>query len=363
MRLIIALSLILSGLPGMALAAGNQYGWCRGTGNPHGADCGVSNPSGVIPPNTPAHIPTATETMVPSKPPLPGAVLHLKRDPIPIMLPKQGPKLRPGQGQPSQPYREPLAIPNPSLPPQRVPGRIPTRIETPQEPYRVPVAIPNPSLPPQRVPGQIPLRIETPPEPYRVPVANPNPSLPPQLVPQRVPEPVAIPMPQPLQPHRVPVATPEPSLPPQRVPGQIPLPVETPQEPYRVPVAIPDPVLPPQLAPSRRPSVVPTVVPGDERPTVVVRPNVTSVDPGLVPRQPGRQLLHAPARFEDRSGTGWDCVASGHGRRRYVDDRGVTVELGSAPSLAFSETIVRDIPAWHPQEAGCLIAIKRKLRR
>jgi len=60
---------------------------------------------------------------------------------------------------------------------------------------------------------------------------------------------------------------------------------------------------------------------------------------------------------------GWNCVASGHGRRRRVDANEAATETGSLPGLVFSETIARDIPAWHSQDSGCLIAVRRKARR
>ena len=230
-----------------------------------------------------------------------------------------------------------------------------------------------PSVNPPTVSGAVPMSTQAnpgyaiPPMPQATPMIQPHlapqaipvaaPQALPHLVPQRAPGFVA--------PHLAPQAVPHPT--PVATPQRVPQIASQPRPGYAAPQAVPHPtpVVAPSLAPViARPRPVDTIQPDAARPSVVTLPPGTTPDRGLITDAPGRQSALAPAVFAPTGdGRGWRCVVSGHGRRRRIDATGAATDTGSLPGLVFSETIARDIPAWHPQDSGCLVAVQRKVRR
>ena len=307
MRLFLRLAtlgaLACAATPTSAFAAGNHYGWCIGVGNPHDGECGTAHPPSVNPPTVSGAVPMSTQA-------------------------------NPGYAIPPMPQATPMIQPH--LAPQAIPVAAPQAL---------------PHLVPQRAPGFV--------APHLAPQAVPHPT--PVATPQRVPQIASQPRPGYAAPQAVPHPTPVAT--PQRVP-QI---ASQPRPGYAAPQAVPHPtpVVAPSLAPViARPRPVDTIQPDAARPSVVTLPPGTTPDRGLITDAPGRQSALAPAVFAPTGdGRGWRCVVSGHGRRRRIDATGAATDTGSLPGLVFSETIARDIPAWHPQDSGCLVAVQRKVRR
>ncbi len=83
-----------------------------------------------------------------------------------------------------------------------------------------------------------------------------------------------------------------------------------------------------------------------------------------VAASPGRHEQHdLPAFREDATGDLWDCVASGFGQRRALPtERGTALSAGALRHLGSVDAIARDVPARHPEHAGCVISVKRRDR-
>ena len=173
----------------------------------------------------------------------------------------------------------------------------------------------------------------------------------PQAVPQQIP--MAIPSKQPQgTPYLVP------SLQPQAIPQAVPQPT-----PQRVPQAIPQ--AKPQLAPvmmprpKPRPSAKKPVATGGTT-THAQTPTLPALAKKHVTVDPGRQAQHDLPQFDaDDGGQPWRCVASGHGQRRTLNDRRVSVS-GALRHIGSIDVLGRDLPALHPQHADCIISLRRK---
>ena len=325
-------ALALTATPISSFAAGNHYGWCIGVGNKHDGECGTTQSPSVYPPTVSGTVPVSTQTN-------PGYA-------IPPM-PQATPML--------QPYLAPQAVPHAT--PAAMPQLVPQIMPQPKPGYLAPQATPHPT--PGATPYLVPQIVQQPRPGFATPQATPHPT--PVATPYLVPQLVSRPKPG----YAAPLATPHPT--PVATPQRVPQIVQQPRPGYAVPQAVPHPtpVATPSLVPMiARPKPVDTPQPDAVRRIVTTLPPGTTPDRGLVTHAPGRQPLHAPAVFSSTKGDhGWNCVASGHGRRRRVDANGTATETGSLPGLVFSETIARDIPAWHSQDSGCLIAVRRKARR
>ena len=353
---------------------GHHYGWCNGAGNPHrGASCGGSSPS------TSPSVPVVKPSQVPTANPLPPKPTPSLPTPTvtPVFVPSIAPNAIPGQ----VPVLAPPMVPQPV--PQPVPTAIPQQIPTPmQVPGQVPVLAP-PMVPqpvPQPVPTAIPQQIPTPMQvPGQVPV------LAPPMVPQPVPQPVPTAIPQQIPtPMQVPgLVLPRPKVKPPINPkpfvstGVIPNPVQTGQTqigqvrppivtpPQRAQVVVPPmvPMLVPQRVPQAIPQPIPQRVP-NLAPKITHRPQVRSVGIGreLITVTPGRQPLHNPPAFQGKAqGETWNCVASGHGKRKSVED-GKVVSNGVLRHVGSVDVLGQDLPALHPRHAHCIVSVKRRKR-
>ena len=284
---------------------GNHYGWCNGVGNPHGnSSCGGPSPS--IPPGgtglTPGEVPTAN--------PLPTTTTSVPTPSVtPVLVPSIAPNAIPGQ----VPVLVPPMVPQPV--PQRVPTAIPQQVPTPMT---VPgLVLPRPKVKPQ---------------------TNPKP-----LVSTGV-------MPNPVQ-----------TVPPQT--GQVRPPVVTQPHPAQVVVPPMVPMLVPQRVPQAIPQPIPQRVP-TLAPTVTHRPQVRPVGIGreLITSTPGRQPAHNPPAFQGKAqGEQWNCVASGHGKRKSVED-GKVVSNGALRHVGSVDVLGRDLPALHPRHPHCIVSVKRRKR-
>jgi hypothetical protein len=73
---------------------------------------------------------------------------------------------------------------------------------------------------------------------------------------------------------------------------------------------------------------------------------------------PGRQAQHNLPEFGAADGgQPWHCVASGHGQRKTLVDRRVSVS-GALRHVGSIDVLGRDLPALHPQHANCIISIR-----
>jgi len=80
--------------------------------------------------------------------------------------------------------------------------------------------------------------------------------------------------------------------------------------------------------------------------------------PSFITEKAGRQKAHAIPRFEDAmTGALWDCVASGIGQRYVDEDSGVSGVLSHVDT---TDLLFADVPAVHPRQPGCVIAVKRR---
>jgi hypothetical protein len=125
----------------------------------------------------------------------------------------------------------------------------------------------------------------------------------------------------------------------------------------------------PIVAPPLQPIAVPPLRPQPQVPTATQTPiavpplGTAQQQPRLVTLTPGRQPPHLPAVFATSDGRRIDCVVSGFARRRYLDSERRVVEVGALPQLTAVNTLVRDVPAWHPDHADCIVAVRRAKRR
>jgi len=321
---------------------------------------------GPVPPTPGGNTPTATGPGgTGAIPPMPTQLAPTKgkqKTPTAVAVPLLAPSLAPDQA----PVATPVAVPGRVPQAGAVPGQVPTAI-----PSQVPVAVPGRVPQPVAVPGQVPTAI-----PSQVPVA----------VPGRVPQPVSVPGQVPTAiPSQVPVAVPGRMPQPVAVPGQVPSAI-----PPQVPVAVPG------RAPTMRPDATHVAIPG-HRGTVagnpgeqailmrpVPRPNSQRIQTATTPAtathhethrsqprkhrdiaiSPGRHDQHDLPAFRD-AGTGdeWRCAASGFGQRRPLPtERGALLSAGALRHLGSVDALARDVPARHPEHAGCIIAVKRRDR-
>ena len=285
---------------------GHHYGWCNGAGNPHrGASCGGSSPS------TSPSVPVVKPSQVPTANPLP---------------PKPTPSL-------PTPTVTPVFVP--SIAPNAIPGQVPV-LAPPMVPQPVPQPVPT------AIPQQIPTPMQVPglflPRPKVKPPINPKPFVSTGVIPN-------------------PVQTGQTQI------GQVRPPNVTP--PQRAQVVVPAMV--PMLVPERVPQAIPQAIPQrvpTPAPKITHRPQVRPVGIGreLITATPGRQPLHNPPAFQGKAqGETWNCVASGHGKRKSVED-GKVVSSGALRHVGSVDVLGQDLPALHPRHAHCIVLVKRRKR-
>ena len=285
---------------------GHHYGWCNGAGNPHhGASCGGSSPS------TSPSVPVVKPSQVPTANPLP---------------PKPTPSL-------PTPTVTPVFVP--SIAPNAIPGQVPVIAPpmVPQPvPQPVPTAIPQQFPTPMQVPGLVLHR------PKVKPPINPKLFVSTGVIPNLM-------------------QTGETQI------GQVRPPILTP--PQRAQVIVPPmvPMLVPQRVPQAMPQPIPQLVP-TQAPKITHRPQVRPVGIGreLITVNPGRQSLHNPPAFQGKAQSEtWNCVASGHGKRKSVKD-GKVVSNGALRHVGSVDVLGQDLPALHPRHAHCIVLVKRRKR-
>ena len=145
--------------------------------------------------------------------------------------------------------------------------------------------------------------------------------------------------------------------------GQVRPPILTP--PQRAQVVVPPmvPMLVPQRVPQAMPQPIPQLVP-TQAPKITHRPQVRPVGIGreLITVNPGRQSLHNPPAFQGKAQSEtWNCVASGHGKRKSVKD-GKVVSNGALRHVGSVDVLGQDLPALHPRHAHCIVLVKRRKR-
>ena len=205
-----------------------------------------------------------------------------------------------------------------------------------------------PNLAPTAIPVAIPPQIPTA-VPSKLPQGTPYliPSLQPQVTPNRVP---------PQLPQATGQSTPQaiPGLTPQPTPQSVP-----PQSPVAAPKAVPQ--AKPVMIPRPRPR------PNTLKPSATKTPTAhktVATGPALakqhITNTPGRQAQQDLPQFDAKGGgQPWRCVASGHGQRKTLTDRRVSVS-GTLRHIGSIDVLGRDLPALHPQHAECIISIKRR---
>ncbi len=325
-----------------ALSNGNHYGWCNGVGNPHrGSNCGGSGGGTNTPTVLPSQVPTSTQQPQtgPGVPQTPPAVTTQ----VIVVQPQPGQTIsgtgsvQPPQGQrgPDITCNSPLIILQP-LPQTTFIGVSPvptaTTVPTPSFTGFSPVITIQPQAPQTFVGyGRAPATIIV------QPVAQPGftgtgalPNQVPQAIPSKTPQgtPYLIPSLKPKGPASVPQATPQPT-----------------------PVAVP--------RPRPRPNAQKPIAQGgaSSHKTQVTQAPVASRH---ITAAPGRQVQHNPPGFADANGPGsWDCLASGHGQRKTLTNRRVSV-AGALRHVGSIDLVGRDLPALHPGHANCIISVKRK---
>ncbi len=328
-----------------ALSSGNHLGWCIGVGNPHrGSNCGGGGGT-TTPTVLPSQVPTSTQQpqtgpAVPQTPP--GVVTG-----VIVVQPQLGSTISgtspvtPPQGQPGPTITgsNPLIVLQP-LPQTTFTGVSPvptvTPVPTPSFTGTSPIITIQPQSPQTFVGyGRVPATIVV------QPVAQPSftgigavPNQVPQAIPSKTPQgtPYLIPSLKPQNPPSVPQAKPQ----------------ATPQP---TPVAVP--------RPKPRPTAQKPKAQGgaSSHKTHVTQAPVASRH---ITAEPGRQAQHNPPSFADANGRGsWDCLASGHGQRKTLTNRRVTV-AGALRHVGSIDLVGRDLPALHPGHANCIISVKRK---
>ena len=342
--------------------------------------------------------------------------------PQPQQPPVVNPIVAPPLPQPQVPQQVAVAVPQPQQPPVVNPIIAPP-LPQPQVPQQVAVAIPQPQQPPvvnpivapplpqPQVPQQVTVAV---PQPQQPPVVNPivEPPLPQPQVPQQV----AVAIPQPQQPPALqPVLQPQVPQPPLQTPtvapdgvipvvvltplpdpgfvvpgggktpvkvdsgvsvilqpvtGMIPKPIVHRPRPYTKPVNVPEITQSPVIVKPLDPPGF--VTPGGgQRPTIsgsnstiiyqpVGDPKPNQVDPLLhVPIDAGRHPAHDLPVFDTPSGAA-QCLLSGYGRRYWIDEKGVRHETGMPATLRGFGPIMRDVPAFTHQSAGCVLLVYRR---
>ena len=80
----------------------------------------------------------------------------------------------------------------------------------------------------------------------------------------------------------------------------------------------------------------------------------TSAAQAIVPHAPGRQ----DAGGSGAQGTSWTCLTGGHGPRLVETGSGPRV-IGTYSHIGQVDALARDVPARHPTQPHCLVAIRR----
>ena len=351
-----------------AVANGNHFGWCNGVGNPHrGSQCGSSGGTN-RPAQTPSNVPVATQkpTTGPGTPQTPGGLPAQ----VIVVTPQPGQTIT-GTGQVppivAQPGATFTGVGKPTivlqpLPQQVLTGVSPVPTVTPQPtPSFTGVGLPTVTIQPnpqQTVVGygKVPATVVVQPIPQPSftgigAVPNQVPNATPQAVPQQIP--TAVPSQQSQgTPYLIP------SLQPQATPQATPQPTQQ-QVPQAVPQATPQatPVLVPR--PKPRPSAQKPAATGGTT-THAQTPSRPALAKQHVTVDPGRQEQHDLPQFDAaEGGEPWRCVASGHGQRRTLNDRRVSIS-GALRHIGSIDVLGRDLPALHPQNADCIISLRRK---
>ena len=378
-------------------AEGNHHGWCVGVGNPHNShSCSSSTPVW-----TPPHTQTPVVTQLPPKPvtttqtPTPTQIVA----PVKPYVPKRPPSSRHPVVIVQQPTHPPYATlitePTPSFtlpgganvqPPLR-PQEPPILQQQPPplqpQPQQPPVVNPiiAPPLPQPQVPQQVAVAIPQPQQPPALqPVLQPQVPQPPLQTPTVAPDgviPVVVLTPLPDPGFVVPGGGKTPvkvdsgvSVILQPVTGMIPKPIVHRPRPYTKPVNVPEITQSPVIVKPLDPPGF--VTPGGgQRPTIsgsnstiiyqpVGDPKPNQVDPLLhVPIDAGRHPAHDLPVFDTPSGAA-QCLLSGYGRRYWIDEKGVRHETGMPATLRGFGPIMRDVPAFTHQSAGCVLLVYRR---
>lgn len=350
---LLAVSFFVSG----ALAEGNHFGWCNGVGNPHrGSSCGGSG-GNTRPTTQPSQVPTSNQrpdtgqgpVQVPTT--LPTQVIVVKPEPqqtitgvspVPQVTGQLGPTIT-GTSLP------PTIIVKP-LPRQTFTGvsTVPP-ITTQPTPSFTGVGLPSITVtptPPRTVVGYGPVPATITVQPIPQPSFTGVGAVP-QPTPTRVP--IAVPTPTP---HGTPYQVPSlvPRQPSSNVPGQVPV---------ATPSLVPQPV--PLLVPRPRPvSNTPKPVASGGNVAHVPTPSQPAIGKVLVTETAGRQPAHNPPQFDvDKGGRAWNCLASGHGQRKTLSNRRVSVS-GALTHVRSIDVLGRDLPALHPDHAECVLSVRRK---
>ena len=359
-----------------AAANGNHFGWCNGVGNPHrGSQCGSSGGNN-RPAQLPSNVPVANQkpTSGTGTPQTPGGLPAQ----VIVVTPQPGQTIT-GTGQvppiTAQPGATFTGVGKPTIVLQPLPQQVLTGVS----PVPTVTAVPTPSFtgvglptvtiqpnPQQTVVGygKVPATVivQSVPQPSFTgigAVPNPVPNAIPQAVPQQIPK--AIPSPQSQgTPYLIPSL--QPQLTPQQRPQQVPqaTPQSTPQPtPQSVPQSVPQATTVLMPRPKPRPSAQKPAATGGTT-THSRAPSQPALAKNHVTVVPGRQEQHDLPQFDaEDGGQPWRCVASGHGQRRTLNDRRVSVS-GALRHIGSIDVLGRDLPALHPQHADCIISLRRK---
>ena len=347
------LSLIVATSAGQASAQGNHYGWCNGVGNPHrGSNCGGGTGAVQLPSQLPSNVPTSNQKPAtgPTNPKTPGSV------PTQVIVVKPQPsqtitgarQVPPIVGQPGSTITgtgKPTIVLRP-LPPQVITGTSPVKpvnpLPTPSFTGYSPQIVTIQPNPPQTFIGYGKVHATV----IVQPVAQPGfigtgavPFPVPQQIPQQIPTAV---------PSKMPQGTPYliPSLSPSKTDGKTPS--TAPPQANLVLVPRPKP----------RPNTAKPVAKG-----IPTSHQSVAATPALkkkhITQNSGRQEQHNLPEFDAAGGQPWNCVASGHGQRKTLSDRSVSV-TGTLRHVGSIDVLGRDLPALHPQHADCIISIRRR---
>jgi hypothetical protein len=282
--------------------------------------------------------------------------------PQPQQPPVVNPIVAPPLPQPQVPQQVTVAVPQPQQPPVVNPIVEPP-LPQPQVPQQVAVAIPQPQQPPALQPV---LQPQVPQPPLQTPTVAPD---------GVIPVVVLTPLPDPgfvvpgggKTPVKVDSGV---SVILQPVTGMIPKPIVHRPRPYTKPVNVPEITQSPVIVKPLDPPGF--VTPGGgQRPTIsgsnstiiyqpVGDPKPNQVDPLLhVPIDAGRHPAHDLPVFDTPSGAA-QCLLSGYGRRYWIDEKGVRHETGMPATLRGFGPIMRDVPAFTHQSAGCVLLVYRR---
>jgi len=327
-----------------AVANGNHFGWCNGVGNPHrGSQCGSSGGTN-RPAQTPSNVPVATQkpTTGPGTPQTPGGLPAQ----VIVVTPQPGQTIS-GTGQVPPIVAQPGATFTGVGKPTIVLQPLPQQVLTGVSPVPTATARPTPSFT-----GFGPTTITIQPNPPQTFVGY-----------GKVPATIIVkPLPQPSFTGRGAVPTPVPQAVPQQIPTAVPS-----KQPQGTPYLVPS------LQPQAKPQATPVLVPRPKPRPSAQKPAATGgttthaqtpTRPALAKKHvtvdPGRQEQHDLPQFDAADGgQPWRCVASGHGQRRTLNDRRVSVS-GALRHIGSIDVLGRDPPALHPQHADCIISLRRK---